>query len=362
MQGGKRLLASARRSISARNYPPYKLSVLTEVMGDHGFAKEAVLRGTGLAPRSVDDPKTRTSIGQYLTACGNAVKLTADPSIPLLVGKRMHLSAYGAYGFALLCSGTARESFNLALKYHALATPTLKISWYETADYFVWTLPADIPVPASTEVKRFLVAQQLAQHYIHGKEIVGPDCAPLRAALASAPAGDGEVFERHFECPVSFGQPRNELFYSRSVLDQIPRMTNRVTAALMRENCESLLEKSDELSDVPGEVFRRMMENPGEFPTMERIASSMGMTPRTLRRRLSANNKSFSDIFDDVRKVLALEYLKATKITVEEVAELLGFADAANFRKSFKRWTGKRPSECRAEDGETEFVEAAQAP
>ncbi|MGO9423176.1 helix-turn-helix domain-containing protein [Roseiarcus sp.] len=50
---------------------------------------------------------------------------------------------------------------------------------------------------------------------------------------------------------------------------------------------------------------------------------------------------------DDVRKVLALEYLKSTQASVEEISELLGFTDAANFRKSFRRWTGKRPSKCR---------------
>src|SRR5579862_8893140 len=124
-QGGKRLRAAGLRSGGARHYPPYKLSVLAEVMSDHGFSKEAVLRGTGLDAGSVDDPKTRTSIDQYLRACANTVRLTADPNIPFLVGKRMHLSAYGAYGFALLCSATARESFAFALKYHALATPTI---------------------------------------------------------------------------------------------------------------------------------------------------------------------------------------------------------------------------------------------
>src|ERR1700757_4386134 len=97
-QGGKRLMAGAPRLGAARHYPPYKLSVLAEVMTDHGFAKEAVLQGTGLDARSVDDPKTRTSVDQYLKACANTVRLTDDPNIPLLVGKRMHLSAYGAYG------------------------------------------------------------------------------------------------------------------------------------------------------------------------------------------------------------------------------------------------------------------------
>ncbi|RBP12006.1 AraC family transcriptional regulator [Roseiarcus fermentans] len=334
--------------MSARFYPPYKLSVLAEVMGDFGCPKPTVLHGTGLDPASVDDPRTRTSIEQYLTACANVLRFSREPAIPFLVGKKLHLSAYGAYGFALLCSGTARESFTLALQYHSLATPVLAIDWYENAEHFIWTSPAETRLLVKPDLKQFILAQQLSQHYIHVKEVVGGDVTPLRAEFALPKPETWRVFEEHLECPVFFDRPRTELVYPKSVLDVVPPMTNRVTATLMRENCESLLGQSDALPDIAGEVFRMMMDRPGRFPTIEDVADALGMTDRTLQRRLSAQNKTFSDIFDDVRKVLALEYLKSTQASVEEIAELLGFANAANFRKSFRRWTGKRPSACRS--------------
>ena len=89
------------------------------------------------------------------------------------------------------------------------------------------------------------------------------------------------------------------------------------------------------------------MRKPGEFPGMEEAAQALKMTSRTLRRRLESEGTSFVAIVDDVRCSLATEYLKTTKMSTDDIAMLLGFSDAANFRRALKRWTGKGPGELR---------------
>jgi AraC-like DNA-binding protein len=71
------------------------------------------------------------------------------------------------------------------------------------------------------------------------------------------------------------------------------------------------------------------------------------MHPRALRRRLEAEGASYRDLLADVRMRLAVEYLRKTQMTNEEIARRIGYSDAANFRHAFARWTGKRPSEFR---------------
>lgn len=71
------------------------------------------------------------------------------------------------------------------------------------------------------------------------------------------------------------------------------------------------------------------------------------MSGRTLRRRLEAEGTSFQDIVDDVRSSLAMEYLKTTRMSTNDIAMLLGFSDAADFRRALKRWTGKGAEELR---------------
>ena len=86
---------------------------------------------------------------------------------------------------------------------------------------------------------------------------------------------------------------------------------------------------------------------PNQFPTMEAIAHQIGMTERTLRRRLRDEKRNYADIIDDVRKNLALEYLTTTRMSVEDIAWKIGFSDSSNLRRAVKRWTGQTINEVR---------------
>ena len=118
---------SAKPWINEKIYAPYKLAALVETLTELGVPSQMSLQGTGLALCDVENPETKTSVGQYFTACRNAVRTSKTPAAPFLVGRRMHLSAYGMYGYALMCSLTLRDFFNEGVKYHKLATPTVII-------------------------------------------------------------------------------------------------------------------------------------------------------------------------------------------------------------------------------------------
>ena len=119
--------------LNERVYAPYKIAALVEVLGEHGISAQQVLVGSGLKPDRIYDPAPMTSIRQFLVACENAIRLSRDPSVPFRTGKRLHLSSYGMYGYALLSSATVRDFLDLAVRYHALATPTLTMRWREEA-------------------------------------------------------------------------------------------------------------------------------------------------------------------------------------------------------------------------------------
>ena len=118
-----------------KRYAPYKVAALVEVLNEQGIAPQVSLAGTGLSPESLTQPETLTSIRQYITVCHSALQLSKDPETPFKVGSRIPLSAYGMYGFALVCSPTIREYFQVAVKYHKLATPILTMSWREEKGY-----------------------------------------------------------------------------------------------------------------------------------------------------------------------------------------------------------------------------------
>jgi AraC-like DNA-binding protein len=331
-----------------KRYAPYKVEALVAVLSEQGISPSASLSGTGLSQDSLAQPQTLTSIRQYITACHNALQLSKDPETPFRVGSRIPLSAYGMYGFALVCSPTIREYFQVAVKYHRLATPLLTMSWREEKDRVSWVLSMNPAVTHPDPLVRFLLEQQLTQLAVHLRTVVEPDrCRPLRAELPYQAPRHINLYRRYIGCELRFGEPACELSYPRSILSERPYMAHALTAQLMRDTCERILGEVKTCSGVAGEVYQIIASTPGHSPTMETVARQLTTTVRTLRRKLEAEGASFTQILDDVRCNLAKEYLRSTKLSTEDISELVGFSEVANFRHAFRRWTGSTPANFR---------------
>lgn len=325
-------------------YSPYKLFALVETAKLFGIPTNKVLKGTRLDYGMLQDGKTQTTVEEYLTACSNAIRLCPGSQLPLEVGKSLHLSAYGLYGFALLCSPSVRSGFEFAVRYHQLATPIFEINWEIRDEAFVWTFPDEGRVEYPRPLKKYLLLQQLSQHVTHVKDIARADRKPAVIRAAMEPAEPVTFFEDAFGCPIIFGATATEIEYDMSILDDRPPLTNPITYAMLRESCEGLIGAIYDKTGIAGQVSRIFMENAAPFPSMEDVAAKLAMTSRTLRRRLTEEGVSFSGLLDEVRNRLAKKYLDSSAFTVDDITELLGFSDTANFRSSFKRWNGLTPS------------------
>jgi len=88
----------------------------------------------------------------------------------------------------------------------------------------------------------------------------------------------------------------------------------------------------------------------GRKPSMGEVALQLQINVRTLRRHLVAENTSWRHLIDDVNSVLAEELLAMKSLTIEEVAERVGYSEVSNFTHAFKRWKGVSPSQFRVEN------------
>ena len=331
-----------------KRYAPYKLAALVEVLREQGIQPEASLSGTGLSSESLTEPETLTSIRQYVTACHNALRLSKDPETPFRVGSRIPLSAYGMYGFALVCSPTIREYFQVAVKYHRLATPLLAMSWRDTGDYASWLLAMNPAITHPDSLMRFLMEQQLTQLATHLRGVLDHDgWPPVGASLTYSAPAHTHLYKRYLGCKARFSQAMCELTYPKSILSEKPRLAHGLTSQIMRETCDRILGEVKTSNGVAGEVYQIIASTPGHSPSMKDVARQLAITVRTLHRKLHSEGESFTQILDDVRCNLAIEYLRSTKLSTEDISELVGFSDAANFRHAFYRWTGSSPARYR---------------
>ncbi|MCR4532679.1 helix-turn-helix transcriptional regulator [Acinetobacter venetianus] len=115
----------------------------------------------------------------------------------------------------------------------------------------------------------------------------------------------------------------------------------------MSLECSRLLEDFHRQAGVTGLVYQELIRFPGYFPDIEQIARNLCMTSRSLHRKLKAEGTSYTQQLTNVRKALAIDYLRSTGLSTSEIAHVLGFSDVVGFRHAFKRWTGKSPNQFR---------------
>ena len=132
-------------------------------------------------------------------------------------------------------------------------------------------------------------------------------------------------------------------------LDLPIRTADATLLEILENYCREILGKKPIQPDI---VFRVREQIVGLLPegetSMDRVSSELGMSARTLARRLEEQGSSFRDILDDVRHQLALQYTSDRRLRLSQVAYLLGYNDQTSFNHAFRRWTGGTPSETRA--------------
>jgi hypothetical protein len=241
---------------SERIYTPFKIAALVETLGEQGITAEECLRGTGVDAKDIYDASVRTSVRQYAQTCMNALRLSRDPSTPFQVGARLHLFAYGMYGYALMSVLSLRDYFRLGVKYHLLATPTLTIEWDEYCDAAVWTFPDEFTFAPSIELRQFLIEQQFTQMVTHLQDVAGQSFLPLKAHFSYPAPAHAAIYRDYLGCPCYFDQEHCELHYSSAILDQRPPLAHRLTSALFQETCDKLVANAKASVGVAGEVYQ----------------------------------------------------------------------------------------------------------
>ncbi|WGI24036.1 AraC family transcriptional regulator ligand-binding domain-containing protein [Halomonas alkaliantarctica] len=335
--------------LNQKIYAPYKIAALLATVAEQGITADKVLRGLNLSQAALADPATLVTIKQYVDACTNVIDAGANLSTPFETATRLHLTAYGMYGYALLTSPTMRDYFDFGVKYHPLATPTLYMTWRETDESAVFEFKETYSYIKSIKTRNFLIQQQMAQNITHIRDSAGSNLYPIKALLSYSGKEVKQIHEKYLLCDCHFNQEVNEIHYPKSILEQSPLLGNQLSIKLLQKTCNQLLGRTKMSTGVAGEVYQILMMSPNSFPTMEAVADLLCITTRTLRRKLNAEMTSYRDILDDARCTLATEYLLVTKMSTEDIAARLGFSDSANFRRAFRRWTGKTPHQAREE-------------
>jgi AraC-like DNA-binding protein len=300
--------------------------------------KDTLFQGLSLTRAGLEKPDARIALAAFCALVERARTLSGEPAIGFYLGMQMRVPAHGYLGFAALTASTLREALELATRYAPTRTNTLRLTLDVTDDRAALYIDelADFGSVRDCVLFALVVGLWQIAEALTGQSLRGVAEFPF-AKPAYADRVEPEAYVSRYD------RPRAALCFDPALLDAPLRMANAPALELAREQCERALEALDP-RDLVARVREALPRKPAGFHSLEEVAAKLGVSARTLKRKLRAEGHAFSDLLDTLALEQARELLRQHTLSVEQVAERLGYSDVSNFGRAFRRWTGLTPA------------------
>ena len=320
------------------------VALLVKLLVEQGIEPLDVLAGSSISTDDLANQDVLVSFQQKLSVFENVVRLSRDPAIGLHAGREVRFSDFGIFGYAVISSATVGQAIEIGIKYLQLAGPVLRKCFSVEGNNACFEGKDPISLGP---LLPFAIEFWFSSIQALCSEVLGQNFPSRLIKLPYAAPAYANEYTTRFECPIEFNTDVIEWHFDAALLELPTPNANPLTAKMCIRTCDSMLADIVQKDDLIHQIRYMLLEAPGRFPDIEVIAARHCLSSRTLRRKLKSLGSSYQRILDDTRKDLAIEYLQNTQLTIEEIAERVGFTEASNFRAAFRKWTGWTPSQIR---------------
>ena len=312
-----------------------------------GLSATALLREAELRPHVLSQKAARIPFHQHAAFLDLAAKATQNGCFGLeLAANEGDFRDNGLLAYTALSSGNLGEALRVLERYLHV--------FNEAIDVSVAFLPREVQVVFDPSDAALATARQAmefgAANFIRGiRCLTNSRLRPLEVRFRHGRSNDIAKLEKFFGCSVHFGSRHNSLTISRSHLSLPIATADERLHALLTGYCEEVLasrvETSPDLRHRVETIIAKLLRR-GEAET-KAVARELGMSVRTLSRRLGELGVSFARILEELRQDLAVRYLRDPNLGLSQIAFLLGYSEPSAFSHAFRRWTRTTPGEWR---------------
>lgn len=298
---------------------------------------ERLLSRAGVSPELLQDPAGRVPSSVFHALWRDAVVLTGDANLGLRAAACTDISAFDLLGYLGKTSATVGEALQRLCRYTSLVSSAIELSL--EIDERSARVAYVMPLPVCRALADFRVALLVR----FARVIPRRPLVPLEVELAHARPADVSGYISTFGFVPQFRSEHDAVTVSAADLDvPLEGAEERLCTILERqaEQVVAAFAPPDSFSSRVRRVLRSELTR--GTVSFARVAESLGVSPRTLRRRLREEGTSPQELLDSLRHELALQYLGERR-SISEVALLLGFGDSSAFSKAFRRWSGRSP-------------------
>ncbi len=329
--------------LTAPIIPSIYAAQLVQLAARWHVAQDVLLEGTGVEPDQLEQSQGRVSAQALNNLFLRLIQLVREPGLGFYFGLQLKLSSHGSVGFAAMTQATLRDALKVAERFVALRAPFLSLRLSEHGEQAALELSSVFPELDHT-VEVFVTEALFTAFIQMGRSVLGrvPNGAMFELSYQEPPYFSG--FAHLWPGPARFARPSSRILFAASLLDESLQMADAVAARQALVECERELSTLMTTSSLLASVRRQLGERERGYPSLTELARLRHVSPRTLKRRLAEQGTSYQRLLDELRRDRALKLLEVEANSVEQIAEQLGYSDAANFNRAFRRWLGHSPS------------------
>ena len=334
---------------------------VTGILGQCGLAGldqaeiRAILRLAGLPARAAADPDFPVSLERELTALAFMLhRVTASQrtctGFAIETFSAIGINHYGVLGLAMQHAPTVLEALRVMLAYPELCWGHSRVVASARERQVTLAFDMDAPVPEGVDadaLREYCVTTDLVsvEHLVG--DIIDRSIKPLAISLPFANPGTHFRAEDWLACTVHFGAPAAEIRYPAAIAEAVPIHAGDLAFRRYEKIARAFSSLLAEDADV-AEQSSRLLWAYTPPPSREQLADLLGISTRTLARRLKEAGTSYAELLRRVQSERAKNYLRHTSAPIAEIAERMGYSDAAAFTRAFQSWTGRTPARWRA--------------
>jgi AraC-like DNA-binding protein len=303
-----------------------------------------LLKKAGLTPQHIDDSALRLSVKSQIAFLNIVAASVGDDLLGFHLAQDYDLREIGMLYYVMASSETLGDALQRATRYSRTVNEGMQLKYREnerlsiTFEYIGVARHQD-----RHQIEFFMVS--LARLV---RQLSGSNLFPERVNITHHRDRFHADFRKFFGCDVAFGSGTDEIAFSSTMRPTPLASADSFLNALLIAQCEhtraNRLRPAELRISLENEIVPLLPHGNAQAPA---IARKLGMSQRTLARRLASEGISFTAVLDELRRDLAKHYLSEAGVPITTIAWLLGYQEVSAFTHAFKRWTGKTPKQAR---------------
>lgn len=324
--------------LSPSIHPVYARLICAELKR-RGFSETQILEGTRLNWNTLHHDNSFLSFDQMHRLVLHALSVSECPWLGIEVGRHTDVSAHGAAGYASIVTSNVRSAVSIINRYSSLRQN-------------IAAFRIDPQQPAMLVLDERLILPELREYLLGHfttailRLLETATGLPMHQQLTlhwPMPETEWSEAYRQVAGTVQFNSDQLRLELPTGYLDSPCLAADPDAERLALRDCENQLQRLVRGGSLSERIKQRLLSCDSQYPTLEQMAAQEHMAPRTLIRHLGDEGVRYQTLLDDVRCDLACWFLSQTSLSIESVAERLGYLDPTNFSRTFRRWLGVTP-------------------